>query len=71
MKIVTANQYNEVLKRIDSLLDLSVLNPNESAMLKALLQAVDQYQLKIFNKRIPAQYKLVNEYIKMEKVLKN
>jgi len=71
MKIVTANQYNEVLKRIDSLLDLSVLNPNESAMLKALLQEVDQYQLKIFNKRIPAQYKLVNEYIKMEKVLKN
>ena len=43
MKIVTANQYNEVLKRIDSLLDLSVLNPNESAMLKALLHAVDQY----------------------------
>jgi len=71
MKIATANQYNEVLKRIDSLLDLSVLNPNESAMLKALLHAVDQYQLKIFNKRIPAQYKLVNEYIKMEKVLKN
>ncbi len=71
MKIQTANQYNEVLKRIDDLLDLSVLNPSESAMLKALLQAVDHYQLKIFNKRIPAQYKLVNEYIKMEKVLKN
>ena len=71
MKIQTVNQYNEILKKIDSLLDLSDLNSNESAMLKMLLHAVDQYQLKIFSKRIPAQYKLVNEYIKSEKVLKN
>lgn len=71
MKIQTVNQYNEILKKIDSLLDLSDLKPNESEMLKTLLHAVDQYQLKIFNKRIPAQYKLVNEYIKMEKALKN
>jgi len=71
MKIQTVNQYNEILKKIDSLLDLSDLKPSESEMLKTLLHAVDQYQLKIFNKRIPAQYKLVNEYIKMEKALKN
>ncbi len=71
MKIQSATQYNEILKKIDDLLDLNALSKQQSDILKALLQAVDHYQLKIFNRRLPAQYKLVNEYMKLENVLKN
>ncbi len=71
MKIENSNQYNEVLKKIDDLLDRDMLNDRQSDMLKILLSAVDLYQMKLYKNQLPAQIKLVNDFTKIQQILKN
>ncbi len=71
MKIENSFQYNEVLKKIDDLLDKDMLNDRQSDMLKTLLSAVDLYQMKLYKNRLPAVIKLVNDFMKSQQILKN
>ena len=71
MTIENSFQYNEVLKRIDDLLDKDMLNDRQSDMLKTLLSAVDLYQMKLYKNQLPASIKLVNDFMKAQQILKN
>ncbi|GEM_PF-2676629 len=71
MKIENSSQYNAVLKKIDVLLDKEVLNDRQSDMLKDLLTAVDHYQMKLYKTQLPAEVKLVNDFLKIQQMLMN
>lgn len=62
MRIITKNQYNTVLKEIDSLLELSFLNQGQTRQLKDLLAALDNYQNMLFNETKDATIDLAKEF---------
>ncbi len=62
MKIRTKNQYNSVLKEIDVLLELSFLDRDQTKKLKALLDALDDYQSNLYEERLDATSELATEF---------
>ncbi len=62
MVINTKNQYNTVLKEIDVLLELSFLDTFQTKKLKILIDALDEYQSKIFNNKIDVTSELAKEF---------
>ena len=62
MVINTKNQYNTVLKEIDVLLELSFLDTFQKKKLKILIDALDEYQSKIFNNKIDVTSELAKEF---------
>ncbi|MFM7022053.1 MAG: hypothetical protein ACKOXB_03680 [Flavobacteriales bacterium] len=71
LRIENSSQYNEVLKKIDYLLDKDMLNDRQSDMLKTLLSAVDLYQMKLYKNQLPASIKLVNDFMIAQQIFKN
>jgi len=63
MVINTKNQYNTVLKEIDVLLELSFLDTFQTKKLKILIDALDEYQSKIFNNKIDVTSELAKEFL--------
>ena len=64
MVINTKNQYNTVLKEIDVLLELSCLNNLQTIKLKVLIDALDEYQSKIFDNKIDVTSELAKDFSK-------
>lgn len=62
MIINTKNQYNTVLKEIDVLLELSFLSNLQTIKLKGLIDALDEYQSKIFDKKIDVTSELAKDF---------
>lgn len=62
MKISTKNQYNSVLKEIDVLLELSFLDRIQTQKLKALLDALDEYQSNLFEEKLDATSDIAKDY---------
>ena len=62
MTINTKNQYNTVLKEIDILLELSFLDNTQTRKLKGLIDALDEYQSKIFDNKMDVTSELAKDF---------
>ena len=62
MTINTKNQYNTVLKEIDVLLELSFLDNTQTRKLKGLIDALDEYQSKIFDNKMDVTSELAKDF---------
>jgi len=62
IRIKTKNQDNTVLREIDVLLELSFLDSGQTKKLKALLDALDEYQTNLFDDQYDATTELANNY---------
>lgn len=63
MKINSKNQYQTVLREIDALLEMTHLNTLQTQKLKGLLNALDEYQTLVMERKTDLTSKLVDQFL--------